>query len=114
MTGGLQEQVHDEDKWFGIGIEPASRAVIGSLQVPYIYEDRVSKQDFHQALSKMFAMSREQRSNLGLEGRKHVEKNYNFDKFKTSWIELFDSVVANHGSWETRKGYNSWQITEIK
>jgi glycosyltransferase involved in cell wall biosynthesis len=114
MTGGLQEQVHDGENWFGIGIEPASRAVIGSLQVPYIYEDRVSKEDFHNALTTMFAMSKEQRKKLGLEGRKHVEKNYNFDNFKTSWIELMDSVVEKHGSWETRKGYNSWQITEIK
>ena len=45
MTGGLQEQVTDGKKWFGIGIKPASKAVIGSQQVPYIYEDRVSEED---------------------------------------------------------------------
>ena len=43
MTGGLQEQVTDGKQWFGIGIEPASKAVIGSQQVPFSYEDRVSK-----------------------------------------------------------------------
>ena len=43
MTGGLQEQVTDGKNWFGWGIKPASKAVIGSLQVPYIYEDRISK-----------------------------------------------------------------------
>ena len=35
MTGGLQEQVTDGEKWFGIGIEPSSKALIGSQQVPY-------------------------------------------------------------------------------
>ena len=40
MTGGLQEQVTNGKEWFGWGIQPASKAVIGSLQVPYIYEDR--------------------------------------------------------------------------
>ena len=30
MTGGLQEQVTDGEDWFGIGIEPASKAIIGS------------------------------------------------------------------------------------
>ena len=40
MTGGLQEQVTDGQDWFGIGIQPASKAVIGSQDVPYIYEDR--------------------------------------------------------------------------
>ena len=55
MTGGLQEQVTDGDDWFGIGIEPASKAIIGSQSVPYIYEDRISKEDFKAALHKSIA-----------------------------------------------------------
>ncbi len=58
MTGGLQEQVTDSKNWFGIGIEPASKAVIGSQQVPYIREDRVSKDDFIAALHKMYSMGK--------------------------------------------------------
>lgn len=34
MTGGLQEQVTDGADWFGIGIEPCSKALIGSQEVP--------------------------------------------------------------------------------
>ena len=45
MTGGLQEQVTDGEEWFGIGIEPTSKSVIGSQDVPFIYEDRISKED---------------------------------------------------------------------
>ena len=41
MTGGLQEQVTDGEQFFGIGIEPASKAIIGSQEIPWIYEDRV-------------------------------------------------------------------------
>ena len=52
MTGGMQEQVTDGKNWFGFGIEPTSKAVIGSLQVPYIYEDRISQPDFNAALKK--------------------------------------------------------------
>ena len=40
LTGGMQEQVTDGKKWFGYGIKPVSKSVIGSLQVPYIYEDQ--------------------------------------------------------------------------
>jgi glycosyltransferase involved in cell wall biosynthesis len=39
MTGGLQEQVTDGEQWFGFGIEPASKAIIGSQEVPWIYEE---------------------------------------------------------------------------
>ena len=59
-------------------------------------------------------MSPEERKLLGMKGRQHVAKNYNFENFQKQWIDLVDSVVENHGSWETRKGYKPWAFTEIK
>jgi glycosyltransferase involved in cell wall biosynthesis len=114
MTGGLQEQVTDGEEWFGIGIEPASKAIIGSQQVPFIYEDRVSREDFISALEKMFNMTKEEREYLGMKGRNHVSKNYNFSEFNKKWVDLIDSVVEKHGSWDTRKGYQPWELREIK
>ena len=114
MTGGLQEQVTDGEDFFGIGIEPASKAIIGSQQVPYIYEDRISKEDFTAALTKIYKMTPDERKLLGIKGRQHVAVNYSFDKFKKTWINLVDSIVENHGSWENRKNYKSWDLREIK
>ena len=113
MTGGLQEQVTDGKEWFGVGIEPASKCIIGSQDVPYIYEDRASKEDFFSALHKMYNMSPEEREELGAKGIAHVNKNYNFEDFKKKWIELMDKIVEERGSWETRKGYKPWEIKEI-
>ena len=113
MTGGLQEQVTDGEQWFGIGIQPSSKAIIGSQQVPYIYEDRISKEDFIAALKSIFNMTHGERKLLGMKGRNHVVKNYNFKNFQKQWVELIDSVIENHGSWETRKGYKPWSIKEI-
>lgn len=114
MTGGLQEQVKDEEgNWFGIGIEPASRAVIGSQEVPYIYEDRVSKEDFHHALTMLYTMDPEQRKKFGLEGREHVIKNYNFENYTKKWVEIFDNAIAKHGSWDKRQNYQAWELREI-
>ena len=45
-TGGLQDQVKRGKTNFGVGIKPISKAVIGSQQVPYIYEDRISQKRF--------------------------------------------------------------------
>ena len=61
MTGGLQEQVTDGKSWFGIGIEPASKAIIGSQDIPMIYEDRVAEKDVVKALTKMFNKTKKQR-----------------------------------------------------
>ena len=113
MTGGLQEQVTDGKNWFGIGIEPSSKAVIGSPEVPFIYEDRISKEDFHAALDKMYNMSREKRQKMGKLGAKHVNKNYNFQKLSEKWVQIMDDIHNRYGSWETRKGYDRWVKTEI-
>jgi glycosyltransferase involved in cell wall biosynthesis len=114
MTGGLQEQVRDEDgNWFGLGIEPASQAVIGSQEVPYIYEDRVSKDDFLHALFTFYATSNAGRAELGKEGRQHVLKNYNFETYRKRWLEIFDQTIEKHGSWDTRQNYQAWEMREI-
>ena len=113
MTGGLQEQVTDGENWFGIGLEPSSKAVIGSQDVPYIYEDRISEDDFVDALVKMYEMSPEERAKLGAAGREHVLKNYNFETFNNDWIKTIDETIEKHGSWETRKNYNTYNFTEL-
>tara|TARA_Y100000034_G_scaffold76378_1_gene91732 strand:- start:1913 stop:3079 length:1167 start_codon:yes stop_codon:yes gene_type:complete len=114
MTGGLQEQVTDGENWFGIGIEPASQAVIGSQNVPYIFEDRINKDEFINALMTMYNMSEEERAELGQMGKAHVEKNYNFDDFGKNWVTLMDEVVEKYGSWDDRKHYQSYRCVEIK
>tara|TARA_B100000900_G_C20563256_1_gene709858 strand:+ start:530 stop:1801 length:1272 start_codon:yes stop_codon:yes gene_type:complete len=113
MTGGLQEQVTDGKQWFGLGIEPASRAINSSQGVPYIYEDRVSKKDFTDSLHKIYNMSQEERDALGRAGREHVLNNYNFDKFNQQWDEIITEVYETNGSWENRKNYNSWRVEEL-
>ena len=112
MTGGLQEQVVNEDQWFGIGIEPTSKSIIGSQEVPWIYEDRISKEDFLSALKKMLFMKEEERMEMGAQGRAHVLANYNFQNYVKQWDETLTMVHDEFGSWDTRKGYKSWRIIE--
>ena len=113
MTGGLQEQVTDGENWFGVGVQPASKAIIGSQNVPYIYEDRLNKQDFLDALHKLYNMPEKERQELGKAGRNHVLTNYNFDDYGDKWVELMLSVHEKYGSWGNRKGYKSWEIVEL-
>jgi glycosyltransferase involved in cell wall biosynthesis len=113
MTGGLQEQVTDGKDWFGIGIEPSSKTVIGSQQVPYIYEDRISKEDFKAALHKMYNMTPEERKELGRKGRQHVENNYSFEEYCEGWVKIMTEVHEKHGSWENRRNHKSWELKEL-
>jgi Tfp pilus assembly PilM family ATPase len=114
MTGGLQEQVTDGENFFGVGIEPASKVVIGSQQVPYIQEDRVSKEDFIAALHKIYKMSKKERNKIIKLGQDHVNKNYNFEDFEDKWVKLMLDVHNKYGSWGSRKHYQSWDCLEMK
>ena len=113
MTGGLQEQVTDGENWFGVGIEPASKAIIGSQDIPWIYEDRVSGKDVVDAIVKIYEMSEEERRELGKKGREHVLKNYNFENYCNSWEQILTTLHEEMGSWETRRGYQPWEMRKL-
>ncbi len=113
MTGGLQEQVTDGENWFGIGLEPTSKAIIGSQEIPFIYEDRLSQEVVVDALKKIYNMSKQDRAKLGKAGRDHVLKNYSPEKYAKEWEETLDRVIEKHGSWDTRKGYKAWELIEV-
>ena len=132
MTGGLQEQVQKDFNInhesmlernknnkgvklyeHGIGIEPASKAIIGSQQVPYIYEDRISGDDVVEALMMMYELGKDGREELGQNAIKHVAENYSFESFAKSWDEFITEIHEKHGSWENRKNYKSWEMIKV-
>ena len=132
MTGGLQEQVTSiktvsqastlkrnskSDKItvyeHGIGIEPSSKAIIGSQEVPFIYEDRLDGSDVSKAMMMMYELGKEKRKELGANGRKHVIENYGFEKFAKSWEQFITKVHKDCGSWETRKNYKAWELMKL-
>jgi len=113
MTGGLQEQVTNGEEWFGVGIEPSSKCIIGSQDIPYIYEDRINEDEFIDALLKLYNMSKKERSDLGLRGREHVLKNYNFENFQKSWRDTIKNIHKKFGSWDTRVNYKNWNLIEV-
>jgi len=114
-TGGLQEQIRrpDSKEEYGVGITPASKAVIGSQPIPWIYEDRLSGDDVIEAMETMFYMSKEKREKLGLAGRQHVIDNYNFETFNKTWVDVLTKLHEEEGSWDTRKQTQRWVVEEI-
>ena len=113
-TGGLQEQVKDsEGNMFGVELPIASQMVVGSQEVPFIFEDRVGKEDFLNALIKLYNMSPSEREALGRGGRQHLEKNYDMSELMKKWDEVLTKVYEERGSWENRKMYHRWVMKEI-
>lgn len=116
MTGGLQEQITDGKKFFGVGLRPSAISVVGSQQVPYINEDRISKEDFINGLMKLYKFWKKdpvKYAKLGGNGRKHVLKTRNKEDFDRKWVEVMLDLHERCGSWKTRKGYTPWQMKEM-
>jgi len=107
MTGGLQEQVTNGVDWFGIGLFPSSKSLIGSQMVPYIYEDRLDKAQVVSAMTKMYSIGDEQRKIMGNAGRNHVIENYNFNNFFTKWVDFMTMVYEN------KRNYSSVTFKEV-
>ena len=110
MTGGLQDQVTDGENWYGIGIEPCSKAIIGSQEVPYIYEDRISKDDFVAALVEMYEMPPTKRKELSAACRRRATEDFGFEKYIQTWDNILSEVADNCGSWENRQNYQPYEV----
>lgn len=113
MTGGPQELVSDGKEWFGIGMEPVSKSIIGSQEIPWIFEDRLSEEQVVGAMMKMYEMSKEERRELGKKGRNHVLTNYNFQAMVEGWDKIFTDLYEKNGSWGSRRNYDRWTFKEI-
>jgi len=113
LTGGLQDQVTDGKKWFGVGLEPASKAVIGSQEVPYIYEDRLNNQDVINGFKKIYNMTEDDRDRLGQAGREWTQTQFNFQDFVDRWDKLFTKIYEERGSWDTRAQYQGYDLREF-
>ena len=50
--------------------------------------------NFRKALKKM---TEEERTELGEKGLAHVDKNYSFEKYQNSWLELTEDIIERFG-----------------
>lgn len=92
VTGGLQDQMgfkdHDGNLYFpnrevpsnhigtykqcgewAIPVYPSNRSIQGSVQTPYIFDDRCDASDVAKALQKVYLLERKTRKSRGLKGR---------------------------------------------
>lgn len=121
MTGGLQFQIgdwwrgltdfSDQDKlsayaqklyknspigkfhgFHGIPLWPETRSCVGSQQVPYIYEDRVSQQSIADALFSLYATPKEIRKKYGIIASEWARQAFSLDKMISSWDTILSKV----------------------
>ncbi len=127
MTGGLQFQIGDwwcdlkdfsdqekllkiarsrknSHRWWGVPVFPATRNLVGSQSVPYIYDDRVNDDDTAVALEKLFKMGNTARRKLGLEAREWALDKFGMSRMIDGWKDGLTKAMARHAESRGKMG----------
>jgi glycosyltransferase involved in cell wall biosynthesis len=101
-TGGLTRQVvdHRDGSENGVALPIATRSLVGSQQVPFIYEDYASVDDAADALLKMYSLNPEERKNLSEKVRSYVTSEFNYQNTIDMWDDTLRDLIEN---WERDK-----------
>ncbi len=108
-TGGLTRQVvdHRDGSENGVALTPSIQSLVGSQQVPYIYEDYCSVEEVSEAIYKLYSMKKSERKELGKKARDYVMSEFSYEKTIDLWHETMTETIEN---WESR--YERWRIEE--
>ncbi len=108
-TGGLTRQVvdHRDGSENGVALDVDFKTMVGSQQVPYIYEDYGSVEKTAEAIYKIYSMPKEERKKLGQKSRDYVMSEFSYDKMLESWNQTMSDCIVN---W--KKDYKRWIFEE--
>jgi len=109
-TGGLTRQVvdHRDGSENGIALDIELQTLVGSQQVPYIYEDYVGAEQIADAIYRMYKLSPEERKALGQKAKKYVESEFNYANTVNSWHDTMMDTLKN---WKERR--ERWSLETL-
>ena len=109
-TGGLWRQVEDhrDGTHNGIGLDVEFKSLVGSQNVPFIYEDYVSVETISDALLQMYDEGPEGRKKLGEKARNYVQSEFHLDTTIDLWHNTLLDLANN---WKEKQ--KPWVLKEI-
>jgi glycosyltransferase involved in cell wall biosynthesis len=109
-TGGLTRQVvdHRDESENGVSLPVEFQSMVGSQQVPFIYEDYCSANTTANAISKLYEMSPEERDVLGSKARNYALSQFNLQNTIDDWDRTLTDLTEN---W--KNNLKSWEVKEI-
>jgi len=104
-TGGLTRQVvdHRDNSENGVALDVELRTLVGSQQVPYIFEDYVSCETVASAMLRLYEMGPEKRKELGKKSFDYARSEFSYQKVIDDWhddlLEISKNWKNNHDRW---------------
>lgn len=109
-TGGLTRQIidHRDNSENGVAIDVELKTLVGSQQVPYIYEDLVSHTSIANAIEKMYEFGEEKRAELGQKAKDYVHSEFGYQTTIDLWHDTMNKTISN---W--KENYNPWSCETL-
>jgi len=104
-TGGLTRQVvdHRDGTENGVALDVTCKSLVGSQQVPYIYEDYVSCEEVASAIFRLSDMSKDSYTELCNKVKSYVSSEFAYKTTIDLWDESLKDLCEN---W--RENYERW------
>lgn len=110
-TGGMTRQVvdHRTGEQYGVGIDPIHTSLVGSQQVPFIYEDFAGINDVVDALWKVSHYSEEEKNMLAIKMLGYVDYEFNYNKMISEWDMTLTETIDKYKSGKIKR----WELVPI-
>ena len=112
-TGGLTRQVvdHRDGTEHGVALDVEFRSLVGSQNVPYIYEDYVSNKSVSEAILRIYNMSAEERKALSEKCENYVKSEFSYQNTVDEWDRTLLETIKD---WKKGKSTtNRFELIEI-
>ena len=96
-TGGLTRQVinHKDGTENGAAIKPALKNLVGSQNVPYIYEDYADTKDIAEGILKIYNLDQDAKLQLSQKVKKYAYEEFSYEKTIDLWHDSLLETIEN-------------------
>ena len=96
-TGGLTRQVinHKDGTENGAAIKPALKNLVGSQNVPYIYEDYADTKDIAEGILKIYNLDQDLKLQLSQKVKKYAYEEFSYEKTIDLWHDSLLETIEN-------------------
>jgi glycosyltransferase involved in cell wall biosynthesis len=110
-TGGLTRQVvdHRDGTENGVALDIDFKSLVGSQQVPFIYEDYCATDKVANAILKLYEMPDKEKVDLSDKVKNYIMSEFNHQDTIDSWHETLLDLVEK---WQKNKP-KQWNIQEL-